>query len=102
MIERITYLLGENRKWTIKPSKIRSFNGKKHADQVAHGIKALSDKLQTKVTDPDLAHKLVLDLREAALAVQKQNLTTQILVDQMAQYIHRLESHVSAMPQAPQ
>ena len=72
------------------------------ADQVAQGIKVLADKLQTKVTDPSLARELALDLREAALAVQKQNQTTQMLVDQMAQYIHTLESHVSAMPQAPQ
>jgi hypothetical protein len=75
---------------------------KNQADQVAQGIKALADKLQTKVTDPTLARELVLDLREAALAVQKQNQTTQMLVDQMAQYIHTLESHVGAMPQAPQ
>lgn len=72
------------------------------ADQVAQGIKVLADKLQTKVTDPSLARELALDLREAALAVHKQNQTTQMLVDQMAQYIHTLESHVSAMPQAPQ
>lgn len=72
------------------------------ADQVAQGIKALADKLQTRVTDPGLARELVLDLREAAFAVQKQNHTTQMLVDQMAQYIHTLESHLSVMPQAQQ
>jgi hypothetical protein len=72
------------------------------ADQVAQGIKTLADKLQTKVTDPNLARELVLDLREAALAVQKQNQTTQMLVDQMAQYIHTLEGQVSTMPQAAQ
>ena len=70
------------------------------ANQVAQGITSLADKLKTKITDPSLAREFVLDLREAALAVQKQ--TTQTLVDQMAQYIHTLESHVSSMPQTPQ
>jgi len=70
------------------------------ADQVAQGIKGLVDKLQTKVTDQTLARELVLDLREAALAVQKQNQTTTALIEQMAQYIHALESHVAAMPQS--
>ena len=69
------------------------------ADQVAQGIKGLADKLQTKVADQSLARELVLDLREAALAVQKQNQTTTMLIEQMAQYIHALESHVAAMPQ---
>lgn len=72
------------------------------ADQVTQGIKALTDKLQAKVSDPTLARELVLDLGEATLAIQKQNQMTQMLVDQMAQYIHTLESHVSAMPQTPQ
>ncbi|NNM61969.1 MAG: hypothetical protein HKM03_07345 [Steroidobacteraceae bacterium] len=69
------------------------------ADQVAQGIKGLADKLQAKVSDPALARELVLDLREAALAVQKQNQTTMMLVEQMAQYIHALESHVAATAQ---
>ena len=72
------------------------------ASQVAQGITSLADKLKTKITDPSLARELVLNLREAALAVQKQNQTTQTLDDQMAQYIHTLESHVSSMPQTPQ
>ena len=67
------------------------------ADQVAQGIKGLADKLQSKVADPTLARELVLDLREAALAVQNQNQTTTALIEQMAQYIHALESHVAAM-----
>lgn len=70
------------------------------ADQVAQGIKGLADKLQEKVADPGLARELVLDLREAALAVQKQNQTTLMLVEQMAQYIHALETQVSSAPQS--
>ncbi len=69
------------------------------ADQVAQGIQGLSAKLQAKITDPSLARELILDLREAALAVQKQNQTTMMLVEQMAQYIHALESHVANAPQ---
>jgi hypothetical protein len=70
------------------------------ADQVAQGVKGLADKLQAKVTDPELARELVLDLREAALAIQRQNQSTLMLVEQMAQYIHALESHVSSVPQS--
>lgn len=70
------------------------------ADQVAQSIKGLAEKLQTQITDPALARELVLDLREAALAVQRQNQTTMMLVEQMAQYIHALESHVATLPQA--
>ncbi len=70
------------------------------ADQVAQGIKTLADKLQSKVADQALARELVLDLREAALAVQRQNQTTTNLIEQMAQYIHALESQVAATPQA--
>ena len=72
----------------------------KQADQLAQGIKALA--VLTKVTDPTLAHELVVDLHEVVVAVQNLNQTSQILVDQMEPYIHKLESHVSAMPQAPQ
>jgi hypothetical protein len=69
------------------------------ADQVAQGVKGLADKLQSKISDPELARELVLDLREAALAIQKQNQSTATLIEQMAQYIHSLESHVSSVPQ---
>jgi hypothetical protein len=70
------------------------------SDQVAQGIKGLADKLQTKVTDPALARELVLDLREAALSIQKQNQSTLMLVEQMAQYIRTLETHVNSLPQS--
>ncbi len=71
----------------------------KQADQVAQQVKGLADKLQTKVTDPGLARELMLDLREAALAIRQQNQSTLTLVEQMAQYIHSLESHVNSLPQ---
>ncbi|HUZ72703.1 MAG TPA: hypothetical protein VMU87_06945 [Stellaceae bacterium] len=70
------------------------------ADQVVQGIKGLADKLQTKITDPALGRELVLDLREAALAIQKQNQSTLMLVEQMAQYIHGLETQMNALPQS--
>lgn len=70
------------------------------SQQVAQGIKTLADKMQTKVTDPALSRELALDLREAALSMQKQNQSTLMLVEQMAQYIHELESHVNSLPQS--
>lgn len=70
------------------------------SEQVAQGVKNLADKLQAKVADPALSRELALDLREAALAIQKQNQSTLMLIEQMAQYIHDLESHVNALPQS--
>lgn len=70
------------------------------ADQVAQQVKGLADKLQAKVSDPQLARELTLDLREATLAIQKQNQSTLALVEQMANYIHALETHVNSQPPA--
>ncbi len=69
------------------------------ADQVGQGIKALAEKLQSTVTDPAIGRDLMLDLREMALAVQKQNQSALMLIQQMAEYIHALESHLNAQPQ---
>lgn len=69
------------------------------AEQVGQGIKALADKLQTQVTDPTLSRELMLDLREAALAIQKQNQSAVMLIQQMAEYIHALETHLNSQPQ---
>lgn len=69
------------------------------ADQVGQGVKALADKLQSKVADPTLSRELMLDLREAALAIQKQNQSALMLIQQMAEYIHSLETHLNAQPQ---
>jgi hypothetical protein len=69
------------------------------ADQVGQGIKALAEKLQSKVSDPTLSRELILDLREAALAIQRQNQSALMLIQQMAEYIHSLETHVNSLPQ---
>jgi hypothetical protein len=69
------------------------------AEQVGQGVKALADKLQTRVTDPTLSRELMLDLREAALAIQKQNQSAVMLIQQMAEYIHSLETHLNSQPQ---
>jgi hypothetical protein len=69
------------------------------ADQVGQGIKALAEKLQAKVSDPTLARELMLDLRETTLAIQRQNQSALMLIQQMAEYIHSLESHVNSLPQ---
>ncbi len=72
------------------------------ANQVGQELKDLADKLQAKVTDPAISRELMLDLREAVLAIQQQNQSALMLIQQMAEYIHVLESHVSSMPQMPQ
>jgi hypothetical protein len=68
-------------------------------DQIAQGFKTLADKIQTKVIDGALARELTLDLREAALAIQRQNQSASMLIQQMAQYIYSLENHVNTVPQ---
>jgi predicted ATP-dependent serine protease len=69
------------------------------AEQVAQQIKDLAEKLSAKVSDTVLARELALDLREAALAIEKQNEATTVLIDQMAQYIHSFETHINSVPQ---
>jgi hypothetical protein len=72
------------------------------ANQVAQALKELADKLQTRVPDPNLSRELMLDLRETAIAIQQQNQSALMLIQQMAQYIHALESNLAAMqPQVP-
>ena len=69
------------------------------ADQVGQGIKALAEKLQSKISDPTLSRELILDLKEATLAIQRQNQSAAMLIQQMAEYIHSLETHVNSLPQ---
>jgi len=71
------------------------------ADQVGQGIKALAEKLQSRISDPTLSRELMLDLKEAALAIQRQNQSALMLIQQMAEYIHSLETHVNSLPQQP-
>lgn len=71
----------------------------RQADQTVQTISTLASKLQTKISDADLARELTLDLREAALAIQQQNQSASMLIEQMAEYIHTLESHVNTQPQ---
>lgn len=70
------------------------------ADQVGQGVKALAEKLQAKVSDPMLARELTLDLKETALSIQRQNQSAVMLIQQMAEYIHSLETHVNSVPQS--
>ncbi|MHB1541544.1 MAG: hypothetical protein ACYCV6_05835 [Steroidobacteraceae bacterium] len=71
----------------------------KQADQVAQSVKGLADKLQAKLSDPALSRELLLDLRETALAIQQQNQSAAMLIQQMAEYIHGLETHIDSQPQ---
>lgn len=70
-----------------------------HANEAGEQMKALAGKLQSKIADPALAKDLTLDLREAVLAIQQQNQASLNLIQQMAEYIHVLESHVDSLPQ---
>ena len=70
------------------------------ANQTGQQLKQLAEKLQAKIADPNLSRELLLDLREATLAVQQQNQSALALIEQMAQYIHVLESHLNTVPQA--
>jgi hypothetical protein len=67
------------------------------ASQVGQNLKDLAAKLQTKVTDPSLSRELMLDLREATIAIQQQNQSALMLIQQMAQYIHALEGNLAAV-----
>ena len=69
------------------------------ADQVGQEVKDLAQKLQSKVTDATLSRELMLDLKEAALAIQRQNQSAVMLIQQMAEYIHSLETHLNSQPQ---
>ncbi len=71
------------------------------ANQVGQELKELAEKLQSRITDPALARELMLDLREVALAVQQQNQSALMLIQQMAQYIHALESNLAVQGPAP-
>jgi hypothetical protein len=69
------------------------------ANQTGQQLKQLAERLQAKIPDPNLSRELLLDLREATLAIQQQNQSALALVEQMAQYIHVLESHLNTLPQ---
>ncbi|HEY2592015.1 MAG TPA: hypothetical protein VGI35_10525, partial [Steroidobacteraceae bacterium] len=69
------------------------------ANETAQAIKAFADKLQQKVPDPSLQRELLLDLREATLSIQQQNQSALALIQQMAEYIHVLESHLASIQQ---
>ena len=73
-----------------------------HANQVGEELKDLAQKLQARIADPSLSRELLLDLREAALAIQQQNQASLNLIQQMAEYLHVLESHVNTVQQTPQ
>ena len=70
------------------------------ANQVTQRLKDVADKLQAKISDPNLSRELMLDLREAAIAIQQQNQSALMMIQQMAQYIHSLESNLANAPQA--
>jgi hypothetical protein len=94
------------RKWSgtvdYQTAEAQAVQLQQQANQVAQKLKELAEKLQARVSDPGLSRELMLDLREGAIAIQQQNQSALMLIQQMAQYIHALESNLAAMqPQAP-
>ena len=69
------------------------------ANYLAQRLKDVADKLQDKIPDPNLSRELMLDLREVAIALQQQNQSALGIIQQMAQYIHALESNLASAPQ---
>jgi hypothetical protein len=69
------------------------------ANQVTQRLKDVADKLQARIPDPNLSRELMLDLREVAIALQQQNQSAVAIIQQMAQYIHTLESNLASTPQ---
>jgi hypothetical protein len=69
------------------------------ANQVSQRLKDVADKLQARIPDPNLSRELMLDLREVAIALQQQNQSAVAIIQQMAQYIHTLESNLASAPQ---
>jgi hypothetical protein len=69
------------------------------AFQVTQEIRGLADKLQARVPDPNLTRELMMDLRQCTLAIQQQNQSAVSLIQQMAEYIHALESNLYAQSQ---
>jgi len=61
-------------------------------------LQALAQKLTAAAPDQATGREWAMDLREAALAVQNQAQNTTMLVQQMADYIRRLESDVATHP----
>jgi hypothetical protein len=70
------------------------------ANQMSQQLRQLADKLQTRIPDQNLSRELLYDLREAAIAIQQQNQSALALIQQMAQYIHELESNLAMQQQA--
>lgn len=66
------------------------------ANQVGQELRSLVEKLQARIQDQNLSRELMLDLRQVAVAIQQQNQSALSLIQQMADYIHVLESNLSA------
>ncbi|MHB8254202.1 MAG: hypothetical protein ACYDEV_11005 [Acidiferrobacter sp.] len=61
-------------------------------------LQTLAQKLTAAAPDPTTGREWAMDLREVALAVQNQAQNTTMLVQQMAEYIRRLEGDIASHP----
>lgn len=87
------------RKVDYQTAESQAIQLQQQANQVTQRLKDVADKLQAKIPDPNLSRELMLDLREVAIALQQQNQSALAMIQQMAQYIHSLESNLASAPQ---
>lgn len=65
---------------------------------VLQNMQALAQKLRSAAPDEATGREWSMDLREIAMSIQSQNQMLQMLVGQMAQYIHTLEGELQTHP----
>lgn len=61
-------------------------------------MQGLAQKLRSQAPDDTTGREWAMDLREIAMAMQQQNQTTMMLLQQMGQYIQTLENELHTHP----
>lgn len=61
-------------------------------------MQGFAQKLRSKAPDDTTGREWAMDLREIAMAVQQQNQSAMMLMQQMGQYIHTLENELNTHP----
>jgi hypothetical protein len=66
---------------------------------IAQQLQALATKIQASTPDPATARELNMDLREIGMGIAGFGQSTQLMLQQMAQYIQGLEAQMQSHPQ---
>jgi hypothetical protein len=66
---------------------------------LAQQLQALATKIQANAKDPAAARELSMDLREIGMGIAGFGQSTQLMLQQMAQYIQGLEGQLQSHPQ---